>query len=425
MAMVFSDGVFYDPQDHLFKMWYMGGYCRSTCYATSRDGIRWDKPSLDVIPGTNIVYKSLRDSGTVWLDLEEKDPQRRYKMFLWQFGEENVAVLFSADGIHWQEATRSPRIGDRTTVFYDPFRKVWVYSLREYRPAWGGRIRRYRAHPDVLEGAQWSEAEAAPWVGADRLDLPREDLNTPCELYNLDAVAYESLTLGLFSIWRGQPTDRPKPSEVCLGFSRDGFHWYRPDRSPFIPVSENYGDWNWGNVQSAGGGCLIVGDKLYFYVSGRGGVPGSKDSGVSSTGLAILRRDGFASMEADESGGTLTTRLVLFSGKHLFVNANATGGELRVEVLDQEGAVIEPFSSSSCTAVRGDGTLQAVGWSGGRDLSAVAGKPVRFRFHLKSASLYDFWVSPDESGASHGYVAAGGSGFTGPRDTVGAAAGDH
>jgi len=29
------------------------------------------------------------------------------------------------------------------------------------------------------------------------------------------------------------------------------------------------------------------------------------------------------------------------------------------------------------------------------------------------------WVSPDRSGASHGYVAAGGPEFTGPTDTVG------
>jgi hypothetical protein len=39
--MVFSDGVWYDPHDRLFKMWYMGGILRSTCYATSRDGIHW------------------------------------------------------------------------------------------------------------------------------------------------------------------------------------------------------------------------------------------------------------------------------------------------------------------------------------------------------------------------------------------------
>ena len=30
---MFSDGVFFDPSDRLFKMWYMGGYSMSTCYA--------------------------------------------------------------------------------------------------------------------------------------------------------------------------------------------------------------------------------------------------------------------------------------------------------------------------------------------------------------------------------------------------------
>ena len=83
-AMVFSDGVWYDPKDHLFKMWYMGGYCRSTCYAFSEDGINWVKPKLDVIPGTNIVHTARRDSSTVWLDLEEEDSKRRYKLFVYE-----------------------------------------------------------------------------------------------------------------------------------------------------------------------------------------------------------------------------------------------------------------------------------------------------------------------------------------------------
>jgi hypothetical protein len=33
--------------------------------------------------------------------------------------------------------------------------------------------------------------------------------------------------------------------------------------------------------------------------------------------------------------------------------------------------------------------------------------------------LYSFWVSPNESGASMGYVAAGGPGFIEHRDTTG------
>jgi hypothetical protein len=96
-------------------------------------------------------------------------------------------------------------------------------------------------------------------------------------------------------------------------------------------------------------------------------------------------------------------------------------GELRVEVLDQDGSVIVPFSRENCTPISADKTLLAVNWKGAADLSALAGRLVRFRFHLRSGALYAFWVSPDASGASRGYVAAGGPGFTGPTDTVGSA----
>lgn len=420
-AMVFSDGVFYDPKDRLFKMWYMGGYLHSTCYARSKDGIHWEKPALDVVAGTNIVHTARRDSGTVWLDLEERDPQRRYKMFLYDF-KGGLSIHFSADGTHWNEVARSGPTGDRTSAFYNAFRKVWVFSLREYfaPPDGVGRCRRYWENADVLAGAKWQAGEPPLWVGADNLDAMRHDARTPCQLYNLDCVAYESILLGLFTIWRGEPRD-PKPNEVCVGFSRDGFHWYRPDRRAFIPVSENHGDWNWGNVQSAGGCCLVLGDKLCFYVSGRAAVRTSAVAGVWNTGLATLRRDGFASMGAGDLEGTLTTRPVRFSGKHLFVNANTAAGELRVEILDESGKVAWPFTRANCTPVRTDRTLEEVRWEGAKDLSALAGKAVKFRFHVRKGRLYAFWVSPSRTGASHGYVAAGGPGFTGPTDTVGSA----
>jgi len=421
-AMVFSDGVWYDPKDRLFKIWYMGRYCETTCYATSTDGVRWDKPSLDVVKGTNIVDTGKRDSSTVWLDLFETDPQKRYKMFYYPM-QSYYAIFCSADGVHWGKPVgRTGPTGDRATVFYNPFRKVWVYSIRAYAPGKIGRYRRYWECTDVVAGAKWGKDEPGFWVGADRLDPRRPDVGTKPELYNLDAAAYESLIIGLFSIWYGQPKDRAKPNEVYVGFTRDGYHWHRPMRRPLIGVSERYGDWNWANVQSAGGCCLIVRDKLYIYVSGRAGVRGSRSSGVCSTGLAIMRRDGFTSIDAGDEAGTLTTRKLRFKGKHLFVNADVAGGELRVEMLDADGKVIAPFTRDNCAPICYDSTLQPVTWKGAEDLSALAGKPVKVRFHLRRGRLYAFWVSPHASGASHGYVAAGGPGFTGPTDTVGSAA---
>lgn len=465
-AGVFSDGVWYDPADKRFKLWYWGGSVPKkaeetaepplgyhTCLAVSRDGLTWEKPALDVVPGTNIVLVDergyRRNSSVVWLDHQEPDPARRWKMFCNSGREESVenALRFqhrlrlyhSPDGIHWTLAGESDPCGDRTTVFFNALRGQWVFGLRDGDKE-VSRCRAYFEHPDWLRGAKWLDARGNRpkqyWIGADGLDASREDLVlrrvperpwdlVPSQLYNLDCVAYESVLLGCFSIWRGHPNDgRPKINEVCVGFSRDGFHWSRPDRRAFAGVSETSTDWNWGNVQSAGGCCLIVGDRLYFYVTAANRTERQWATGLDATytGLATLRRDGFVSLDAGEKRGTVTTRPVKFSGKHLFVNVAAPRGELRAEVLDEAGKIIAPFTAANCRPVRGDSTLQAITWQGAADLSKLAGKPVRFRFHLRQGQLYAFWVSPESTGASHGYVAAGGPGYTGPTDTVGRAA---
>lgn len=423
-AMPYSDGIFFDPRDGLFKMWYMGGYVKKTCYATSKDGIRWEKPLLDVVPGTNVVHTATRDSTTVWLDQTASDPNQRFKMISmhWPTDYRSLFVYTSPDGIHWSDAlARSPAtdMGDRHTAFYNPFRKVWVYSIRGDIEG-VGRMRRYHEHPDFVQASQWKE-EPVIWTGADSKDTRWPKLNQPPQLYTLDCVAYESLIIGLFTVWHGERGIRPKLNDVCIGYSRDGFHWHRPDREAFIPTSDVDGEWNVGNVQSCGGCCLVVGDELYFYVSGRQGVPNSRESGACSTGLATMRRDGFVSLDAGPEGGNVLTRPVRFSGKHLFVNADCGEGELTAEVLDEKRNVIVPFSRSNCSAIKSDNTAHAVQWSGAADLSSLADRPVQIRFYLTNGELYSFWVSPEANGASHGYVAAGGPGFTGITDTVGQA----
>ncbi|MGH9221689.1 MAG: glycosyl hydrolase family 32, partial [Vicinamibacterales bacterium] len=217
--------------------------------------------------------------------------------------------------------------------------------------------------------------------------------------------------------------DREKPNDLCVAFSRDGFHWSRDARDPFIPVSETPGDWNWANVQSAGGVCTVVGDRLHFYVSGRRGVPGTQLPGECSTGLATLRRDGFASVTDVWPAGRprqiglrpgLMTRPLRFTGRHLFVNADVKG-ELRVEVLDRAGRAIDGFSIDRSNAVRGDSTRAMVTWTGD-SLARLAGQPVRFRFMLSNAKLYAFWVSRSARGESSGYLGGGGPAFASHQD---------
>lgn len=423
-AMPFSDGVFYDPHERLFKMWYMAGYQDKTALAVSLDGLTWERPSLDVERGTNIVFNARRDSSTVWLDHSARDARSRFKMAGYDLAAQALQLSESGDGVHWRRVGTSGPCGDRSTFFRNPYRNVWAFSLR-HDLATINRTRQY-VETKGFAGASWDRSAPVSWTGADLLDRPHPSAPaTRTELYNLDVVAYESLFVGLFAIYRGEPKDREKPTDLCVGFSRDGFHWSRLSRAPFIGVSETRGAWNYANVQSAGGVCVIAGDRLHFYVSGRQGIPGTSLPGVSSTGLAVLRRDGFASV-SDEwprevaravSGtpGTLTTRPIRFSGRQLFVNADIAG-ELRAEVLDASGRGIEGFTLDRSTPVTGNHTRAPLSWSGGASLERLAGTPVRFRFALKRARLYAFWVSRTAGGESGGYVAAGGPGFSGETD---------
>jgi len=431
-----SGGVWWDPAQKVFRMWYEAGWIHTICHATSKDGIHWTRGDLDIQPGTNRILDPAitPDSWAVFPDYDSKDPASRWKMYLRPPGGDQPGLsMVSPDGIHWSKPVESGITGDRSTMFYNPFRKKWVYSLRSNVR---GRSRHYWEWDDFLAGAKWDDYRAGVsgttpvfWAGADRLDPPDPDIGVPPQLYNLDAVAYESILLGIYEMHLGPDnavcahTGMPKVTELNLAYSRDGFHWARPDRRPFIPASRS-DVWDRGYVQSVGGLCVVQGDRLWFYYAGFQGDASRADrhwleNGMyarGSTGIAFLRRDGFASMDAGETPGVLTTRPVTFHGSQLFVNIDAPQGELRVEILDGSGNVIAPFSKENCEPVRGDSTKHLVRWK--EDLSALVGKPVKFRFHLTNGKLFAFWVSPDKSGASNGYVAAGGPEFSSYKDTT-------
>jgi hypothetical protein len=270
-------------------------------------------------------------------------------------------------------------------------------------------VRSYRECSDFLEGAHWAEKDTRFWLSADDLDEPDPELGYETQLYGVDAVGYESLMIGMLAIHKGPPnsvcekTGFPKITELTVAYSREGIHWQRPDRSAFVACSRKPGTWNRGYVHSAGGVYLIVGDELWFYFGAWSGISpkfGAHMYAGGSTGLAILRRDGFVSLDAGPKPGTLTTRPVVFRGRHLFVNVNAQSGQLRAEVLDTTGKVIEPFSLGQCISVRRDGTIEPIIWKHEKDLSFLGGTPVVFRFHLTNGQLYSFWITPDRSGAS-------------------------
>ena len=74
----------------------------------------------------------------------------------------------------------------------------------------------------------------------------------------------------------------------------------------------------------------------------------------------------------DVTAGDRSARLVDGAA----ANAAVTGS-LRVEILDREGRVIEPFSAANAVPVTGDSTRMLVQWKSQTSLRDLAGETVR------------------------------------------------
>lgn len=432
-------GVFYDPSKRHFKMYYVAGWRGPLSLATSTDMVHWTRPDLGLAGGNALLPQGLRWTGPelktggsdncVWLDLNAKNPAERLKfMTCWlHVAKEQRPPGFNhslhvSDGRTWSKAAPTGMADDYCSFFYNPFRKVWAFSIKQGTSR--GRSRYYSENRDFMAGADWSNSVF--WTAADRLDAPEPAGRYPGagdspQLYSLNAVAYESLMIGMHYIHRGPKNEIceagkfPKLVDLELGFSRDGFHWDRPDRRGFIVGSRTEGSWDRGYLHSTAGVFVVLNDELVFPYMGTSGIAPSGKRGMytgGSIGLARLRRDGFASMDAEAKEGVLTTRPVLFKGTNLFANVDAPNGSLAVELLDEKEDKVLARSRS----VSGDKTKLAIPWEKGFSLASFAGKPVRFRFHLTHGRLYAFWVSVNAKGASGGYVGAGGPAFSGVQD---------
>lgn len=104
-----------------------------------------------------------------------------------------------------------------------------------------------------------------------------------------------------------------------------------------------------------------------------------------------LRLDGFASGHAGYSGGEILSKPLRFGGNRLELNYSTSApGSVRVELQDADGSAIPGFSLAESRELVGDNIDQTYGWTGGTDVSKLAGKTVRLRFVLKDADLFSF-----------------------------------
>ena len=416
----------WDPSDLRFKLWTFASVPTDLAwdaeagwiglYNESADGLHWTQPPLHQVShrgSTDNSFVSLRLHGkhavpeAVVRDPSDSDPARRFKGWTWL--RSNVVQPIVSDGVAWKPLD-CPGIPsqDEFNLFYDAQGAQFIGTVK-HRARWGRAVS-LTTSPDfgswttpepIFEADDEDQERAAASIRA-RLANPmfnQPTSNDPAEygadVYNMGLFRYESVFLGFPAFFHHTGRNAKGNNHdgfhlVQLVVSRDARSWQRVgDRQPFISSSP-LGAGAYDLTQILGPSSSIVrDDELWFYYTGikyrEVGEPSEPDRGAIC--LAVLRRDGFVSLDADSTGGDITTRPFTAPADRLFVNLQASRGQIRVHALDAAGDTI-----ATSVPLTGDQTRAAVRWSGG-SIEALKGKQVSLRFVLRDAQLYSYWLA--------------------------------
>lgn len=387
-----------------YRMWYHSYHIQDrkyrNLYATSRDGIVWEKPNLGIVEfdgssQNNLVpHEGTGHNPQVIHTPWDPNPRRKYKRVTFSYNKGYCGSI-SPDGISWKSLADNPillaLVGDVGNFVWDPHTKRYIGYPKIFAPV-RGQHRRCVGFSATSDFESWPPAELIlvpdefddRWVTQDK---QRTDL------YGLCAFAYESRYIGFLWVFRITDGDNDGPTFCELVSSRDGFNWKRQEpfggqRVPLLPTGPK-GSWDGGIVYTSSH-PLVEEHKIKLWYGGFNTTHGEMGEHVRSRiGLATLRKDGFVSLDAGEEVGTVTTKPLKNIDGQLHLNADATGGWLKVEVLDSDGKILSGYSRDDCIAIKTDGTKQLVLWKSKEKLPRSE-EPMRLRFIMANASLYSF-----------------------------------
>ena len=415
-------------------------------YIESDDGVHWRRPMLDLCPWegherTNLLFDN--DSGgrttfsSVFIDPDE-NPDEPYEMFCfrevhWRCPARCVAGFNqtpakdetdvwkyyglyryrSKDGIHWRgvEGPIGLKTGDACYMYRDP--KIgYVSHHKAAIPLSPGNAVPYECYHECRVGFRRTSPDGTNWSERTLLMAPDwRDANGD-QIMEVGRYPYGEGLVGLVTMYHSVS----QRIDVQFSFSRDGENFWRPiPRAPCLPNAP-LGDYGGGMIWPYRIPIEHEG-RLYVYYGALAGLHGDiyqdrgdmrffrsgalcRASWDMGRFVAAVNADGgglnapgvrIPGMTPDPDGipySYLTTAPMPVAGSNLYLNAaTMRGGEVFVELLDDQGRPIAGFTKDDCTPFRGDEKMAAVSWKGG---GAPARDVVNIRLYLTTAKLYGF-----------------------------------
>jgi len=393
--------VTYDEEEKIFKCWYSpfivdhsakgmtqkerdskryrppGGREMGICYATSEDGIKWDKPELGLVDykesrANNIIWRGPHGVG-IFKDHRDSDPARRYKLIMQDPikgpvpRSHGVSTSYSTDGIHWSAPRRIKGIGTiaadtHNNVFWDPTSKKYVGITR----TWGKM------------GREVTRIESSDFENWENCGVVMRGLEKHFQPYSMPVFRHAGVYLGLVAIHAQRPVDRVWTE---LAWSPDSMQWHRiaPGKA-LIPCSDKILDYDYGCVYACAYPVFLDNEIRLYYGGSDYHHFGWRTGNLS---LATLRPDGFAGYEQEskDESAIITTTAIPYAGQSIRITADVEeGGSIKVSIIDHEGQDAVAAGTASNTVT--DGTLK---WNKEIDADKIC-----LKFELSNAKLYSF-----------------------------------
>ena len=402
------------------------------CYASSEDGVNWEKPFLglydyeelnwngtkigtenNILPSINGILR-----GPLY-HAAEPDTKRRYKGLCFRAG--GLYTYVSPDAIHWEELALPPQpSADVSELYLDEVENLFVSTVKHRGPY--GRSFFLSTSEDFQN---WSEQELIFHAdqtdqenGNERLQRFFDDpeylapiYNRPEErrtdVYHFPLFRYEDLFIAMpvMHHWTGkhpplyENVDSRKSVELAV--SRDKRSWERvADRAPFLELSP-VGDGSRYDTGQMGitNGVVRRNNELWFYYGGSRrrsySIAEQMNFGyldANALCMAKLRLDGFVSLRGGIEWGSVLSKPLEVSGPELRVNANSWRGKVKAEIVDVgSGQAIPGYATGDSLPAVIDSTDEPMRWKNKADVNELVGKTVRIRFSVWQGELYAYW----------------------------------
>ena len=372
--------------------------------AESRDGVAFTRPDLDLLKVAGTRKNNVLQVGgypAVPPPFHDTNPAcppgQRFKGICARWAKAHA--MASADGLRWTPMQEAPlelpgQFDTVNTSFWDEVAGCY----RCYTRCWFDPARGRMIHGNEFDGSHAIRAiqhaastDFIHWSAPDPLEYADGDY--AAHMYTnaiLPCPGADHIYLGFPN--RYVPERKPNPAHQYEGVndalfmaSRDGVHWSRWLDAWVRPGPDDL-NWTERNNYPVWGIAETSPTEWSMYVTEHyrhAPLP------TRMRRLAI-RPWGFVSVHACHGGGEMVTKSFTFAGSTLRLNAaTSAAGSIAVEVQDEQGRPIPGFTVDDMTPWYGDSLDAAMTWKTGHNLSHLAGRPVRLRFVMKDADLFD------------------------------------